>query len=76
MLVMIRNVVKTKSVVMTNLMKDYPWMFKKRTTKGVGKTRRVIVKEFTPIVHDCGSHYAIQREKDSSPLILSKNYIL
>ena len=61
---------------MENLKKDYPWLFKKKITQGQGRNRKVIVKEFTPIIREFDSHYAIQREVNATSLILSKTYTL
>ena len=56
------------------LAKDYPWLFSKKITTVVGKSRVYSKKALSPEIVDHGSFYTVTREKDASPLILSKNY--
>ncbi len=56
------------------LRKDYPWLFSKQEMYFEGVKRKFRKVELNPIIEEFDSHYAITREKDASPLILSRNY--
>ena len=56
------------------LRKDYKWLFEKKEMFLEGTKRKFRKKELTPTIVDGGSHWQVYREKDASPLILSKNY--
>ena len=56
------------------LRKDYPWLFSKKKVIVVNKKREYYKVEFDPIIEEHDSHWRVYREKNSSPLILSKNY--
>ncbi len=56
------------------LQKDYKWLFSKQTKTVVNGKRIYSNKTLTTEIQDHGSLYRVYREKDSSPLILSKNY--
>ena len=58
----------------TKLRKDYKWLFSKRTFMVVNGKKVWSTHEITPTIVDGGSHWRIYKEKDASPLILSKNY--
>ena len=63
--------------VMENLKKDYPNMFRRKEV--VVMTRppnKVIYHDNIPIVTEHATHKEVRKSKDSSPLILSKDYIL
>ena len=51
----------------------YKWLFSKQKVRVVNKKREFYKVELEPTVVDGGSCWLIYREKDSSPLILSKN---
>ena len=62
---------------MNNLKKDYPDLFKiKETIVEPKKRNRIRIHDNIPIVRNCGSHYEVRKTKDSSPIILSKDYVL
>ena len=61
---------------MENLKKDYPHMFKKIRVRMEGKSRTTTILENTPIVSRHDTHIEVRKDKDSSPLILSKSYKL
>ena len=52
--------------------KKYPWLFKKKTKAVINGKRVFSTVSLSPWVEDHGSHYRIYREKNASPLILSK----
>lgn len=56
------------------LQKQYKWLFSKKKVRVVNGKREFYKVDFNPQIVDNGSHWAIYREKDSSPLILSKNF--
>ena len=56
------------------LEKDYKWLFSKQTKTVIAGKITYSNKTLTPEIQDHGSHYRVYREKDASPLILSKNY--
>ena len=56
------------------LRKDYKWLFEKSKIVIDGTKRRTVKIALTPTIIDNGSSWLVYREKDSSPLILSKNY--
>lgn len=56
------------------LQKDYKWLFSKKKVRVVNGKREFYKVEFTPIIEELDNCYRVYREKDSSPLILSKNY--
>ena len=56
------------------LKKDYKWLFETKKVRVTGKTREFYKVEFDPIIEEHDSHYRVYKQKDSSPLILSKNY--
>ena len=56
------------------LQKDYKWLFTKRTFMIVNGKKEWSSHEITPIIVDAGSHWQVYKEKDASPLILSKEY--
>ena len=56
------------------LQKDYPWLFVKNIVTVVNGKKSTTKRELSPNVQDCGSHWRVYKEKDSSPLILSKSY--
>ena len=56
------------------LAKDYPWLFSKKKVRVVGKKREFYKVELNPVITDHGAFWTVTREKDASPLILSKNY--
>ena len=56
------------------LNKDYPWLFKKKVSRVETGKKIWGTKQLDPTIEDHGSHWRVYREKDSSPLILSKNY--
>ena len=56
------------------LQKDYKWLFYKVELAWDGKRHRKVKKEVQPIIEDHGSHWRVFKVKDSSPLILSKDY--
>ncbi len=56
------------------LQKDYSWLFTKKKARVVNGKREFYSVGFSPQIVDGGSHWAIYREENSSPLILSKNY--
>ena len=53
--------------------KKYPWLFKKQGKRVVNGKRSFFTINLTPWVEDHGSHYRVYREKNASPLILSKS---
>ena len=57
------------------LSKDYPWLFSKKVYRIETGKKVWGKKEFDPIIEEHDSHWRVYREKDSSPLILSKNYV-
>ena len=59
---------------MDKLRKDYPWLFSKKKVRVINKKREYYKVELNPMIIDCGSHWSVVREKDASPLILSKSY--
>ena len=56
------------------LRKQYPWLYSKKKTRVVGKRREFYKVELNPIVTDHGNFWTVTREKDASPLILSKEF--
>ena len=56
-----------------SLKTKYKWLFSKQKTRVVNGKREFYKVELTPYAEDHGSHWRIYAEKDSSPLILSKN---
>ena len=56
------------------LKKDYKWLFSKKKISVMNGKRVYSTVELNPTIVDGGSHWAVYREKDSSPLILSKDY--
>lgn len=58
------------------LSKKYPWLFKKKVFMIINGKKEYSFKQFDPIIEDHESHWRVYREKDSSPLILSKQYEL
>lgn len=60
--------------LITKLQRDYKWLFTKQVSHHDGKVRTYETLTFNPIIKDCGSHWQIARELQSSPLILSKDY--
>ena len=56
------------------LNKDYPWLFSKQVFRVETGKKKFYKKTFEPIIEDHTNHWRVYREKDSSPLILSKNY--
>ena len=51
----------------------YKWLFSKQEQYMDGKRSRFRTIATSPFVEDGESHWRVYREKDSSPLILSKN---
>lgn len=60
--------------MLEKLQKDYPWLFSKQGKRVVNGKRQYFTIELNPIITDNGSFWTVTREKDSSPLILSKEY--
>ena len=56
------------------LQKDYPWLFSKEIVTVVNGKKNRKKRELSPNIQDYGSHWRVYKEKDSSPLILSKSY--
>ena len=56
------------------LQKDYKWLFTKKTFMIVNGKKEWSTHEITPTIVDAGSHWQVYKEKDASPLILSKEY--
>ncbi len=56
------------------LQKDYKWLFSKQTKSVVNGKRIYSTVELSPIIEEHDTHYRVYREKDASPLILSKDY--
>ena len=62
---------------MENLKKDYPDLFKiKEIIVEPKKRNRFRLHDNIPIVKDCGNHYEVRKTAHSSPIILSKDYVL
>lgn len=57
-----------------DLKKTYKWLFSGQKKRVVNGKREFYTVEFDPIIEDAGSHWRIYKQKDSSPLILSKDY--
>ena len=68
-----KNILKTRTMK-EQLKKDYPWLFKKKVAWVNNKKREFKTILFDPIIVESDAAYFIYREKDSSPLILSKSY--
>ncbi len=56
------------------LLKDYPWLFKKTKFRVETGKRKQYTVELNPTIEDKGTFWLVTREKDASPLILSKDY--
>lgn len=56
------------------LEKAYPWLFKKQGKMVINGKRKFFKIALQPTIEDHGSHWRVYREKNSSPLILSKNF--
>ena len=62
---------------MDNLRKQYPGMFrKKETIHNIRPPHKVVWHDNVPIVTEYKTHKEIRKYPDSSPLILSKDYVL
>ncbi len=53
----------------------YKWLFEKTSKRVVNGKRQFFRVQLTPRVVDAGSHFQIYREKNASPLILSKGIL-
>ena len=56
------------------LKSKYPWLFVKKYFRIETGKKKWFRKEITPIIEDHDSHWRVYKEKDASPLILSKNF--
>ena len=62
---------------MENLRKDYPNMFRrKETIKSIKPPHKIVWHENMPIVDVYETHIEVRKHKDSSPMILSRDYRL
>ena len=66
-----------KRIEMENLRKDYPNLFKRKEVIVTPKPPHTVVwHDNVPTVVEKEHHYEVRKMKDSSPIILSKNYKL
>ena len=62
---------------MENLKRDYPQLFRtKEVIKNIKPPHEVVWYNTTPIVTHKETHIEVRKERDSSPIILNKDYKL
>ena len=63
--------------MMENLKKLYPNLFKRKEIIVVPKQRNITKWHLNePIIKEYDTHYEVRKLKDSSPMILGKNFVL